>query len=100
MSDNSLQQIRIPSAVLGGPAAPDPALCSAKAIALLAEAAGEDMRMASLALDLTSFALGDAEVSVSVRVDKRAKSIVFGSAEARSGDQLVFTAQGLFSRVG
>jgi hypothetical protein len=100
MSDNSPYEVRISSAQLGGPAAPDVTLCSAKVVELLSAAAGEGMRMASLSLDVTSFALGEAEVSVAVRVDKRARSIVFASAEARSGEQLVFSAQGLFSRVG
>lgn len=85
---------------LGGPAAADPKLCSAFVIALLGEAAGEGMRMASLALDLTTNALGERPVEVTVRIDKRARSIVFASAEARAGDDLVFTAQGLFSRSG
>lgn len=100
MTENTSHAIRMPAAQLGGPAAPDATLCSAKVVALLSAAAGEGLRMASLALDVTSFALGETEVSISVRVDKRAKSIVFASAEARSGEQLVFTAQGLFSRVG
>lgn len=100
MSEKTSHDLGIPAAELGGPAAPDVTRCSAKAVELLSAAAGEGMRMASLALDVTSFALGEADVSISVRVDKRAKSIVFASAEARSGGQLVFTAQGLFSRVG
>lgn len=100
MSDIPSHTISIPSAHLGGPGAPDATLCSAKVVELLSAQAGEGMRMASLSLDVTSFALGEAEVSISVRVDKRAKSIVFASAEARSGEQLVFSAQGLFSRVG
>ncbi len=86
------------SSQLGGPNAADPTLCSACVIGLLADAAGEGMRMASLALDLTSNGLGERLVEVTVRIDKRARSIVFASAEARVGDDLVFTAQGLFSR--
>lgn len=85
-------------AELGGPAAADPTLCSARVIALLSEAAGEGMRMASLALDVTTNVLGERSIEVMVRIDKRARSIVFASAEARAGDDLVFTAQGLFSR--
>lgn len=100
MSENTPHDIRIPPSQLGGPGAPDVTRCSAKVVELLSAASGEGMRMASLSLDVTSFALGEAEVSISVRVDKRAKSIVFASAEARSGEQLVFSAQGLFSRVG
>ncbi len=83
---------------LGGPAAPSFAQCSAAATALLADAAGAGMRMTSLAIDVTAHALADQSIDVSVRVDKRAKSIVFASAEARAGGQLVFTAQGLFCR--
>lgn len=93
-------KITLNGAELGGPAAADPALCSARVIAFLGEAAGEGMRMASLALDVTTNALGERPVEVTVRVDKRARSIVFASAEARAGDDLVFTAQGLFSRAG
>ena len=55
--------------------------------------------MASLALDVTGNALHERSVEVMIRIDKRARSIVFVSAEARAGDDLVFTAQGLFSRV-
>ena len=88
------------SAEIGGPGAADPTWCSARVIALLGEVAGEGMRMASLALDVTTNALGERSVEVTVRIDKRARSIVFASAEARVGDDLVFTAQGLFSRAG
>jgi hypothetical protein len=35
-----------------------------------------------------------------VSVDKRARSIVFASIEARSEGRLVYSAQGLFSRGG
>ena len=87
------------SADLGGPAAADPTRCSAYVIASWGDAAGEGMRMASLALDVTGNALHERSVEVMIRIDKRARSIVFVSAEARAGDDLVFTAQGLFSRV-
>jgi hypothetical protein len=85
---------------IGGPASADPTRCSERVIALLSEAAGEGMRMASLALDVTTNVLGERSIEVMVRIDKRARSIVFASAEARAGDDLVFTAQGLFSRAG
>lgn len=88
------------SGLLGGPGAPQPEKCSQHALGLLGEAAGEDMRLASLSLDVTSHLLGDAPVSVAVRVDKRARSIVFASIEARSDGRLVYSAQGLFNRVG
>lgn len=84
---------------LGGPMAADPTRCSARAIQLLGHAAGEGMRMTSLAMDVTANPLGEHDVDVTVRVDKRARSIVFVSAEARAGGDLVFTAQGLFNRV-
>jgi hypothetical protein len=83
---------------LGGPGAPDPQECSAHAMAVLAEAAGTDMRLTSLALDVTSHELGHGDVSCALRVDKRARSIVFASIEARSDGRLVYSAQGLFSR--
>lgn len=85
---------------LGGPGAADASLCASRAIALLSDAAGEGMRLASLAIDVTTNTLVERTVSVTVRVDKRARSIVFASAEARAGDDLVFTAQGLFTRAG
>ncbi len=56
--------------------------------------------MTSLALDVTSQELGRGDVDIRTRVDKRTKSIVFVSAEARIGERLVFSAQGLFSRRG
>jgi hypothetical protein len=87
-------------ALLGGPGAPLPEKCSQHAMALLGEAAGEDMRLASLSIDVTSHPLGDAPVDVTVRIDKRARSIVFASIEARSDARLVYSAQGLFSRAG
>ena len=83
---------------LGGPSAADPTLCSARVIALLGDSVGEGMRMASLAIDVTTNVLGERPIEIVIRVDKRARSIVFASAEARVGDDLVFTAQGLFSR--
>lgn len=85
---------------LGGPGAPVAELCSAVAIAVLAEAAGPDFRMTSLALDVASHPLTDAPVDLIARVDKRARSIVFVSVEARSAERLVFSAQGLFSAIG
>jgi hypothetical protein len=83
---------------LGAPGAPDAALCASQVIRILAEAAGEGMRLASISLDVTSHPLGPDNVNVSVRIDKQARSIVFASCEARAGDKLVFSAQALFSR--
>jgi len=100
MSEQVLDAVRlIPGAELGGPGAPDPELCSEAAISALAEAAGEGMRMTSLALDVASHAIGEGMVQLAIRTDKRAKSIVFASVEARMGAALVFSAQGLFSKV-
>lgn len=100
MSEQVLDAVRmIPGAELGGPGAPDPALCSDAAISALAEAAGEGMRMTSLALDVASHAIGEGMIEIVTRIDKRAKSIVFASVEARMGAAMVFSAQGLFSKV-
>jgi hypothetical protein len=88
----------IPAAALGAPGAPDPGLAAALAIATLSEAAGEDMRMTSLALDVASHIIGEDMVRLAVQTDKRARSIVFVSLEARVGSTLVFSAQGLFGR--
>lgn len=85
------------SSNLGAPGAPSAELCAPVAIAALREAAGPGFRMTSLALDVASHPLVGSEVRVTTQVDKRARSIVFVSAEARCGDSLVFSAQGLFS---
>jgi hypothetical protein len=85
---------------LGAPAAPDATACSANAIGLLAAAAGPDMRLSSLSLDVTSHPLAAGPVTVTISIDKRARSIIFASCEARAGDTLVFAAQALFSRAG
>lgn len=91
---------QLPSADLGGPGAPVAELCSAIAIAALREEAGPGFRMTSLALDIASHPLTDEPVDLVARVDKRARSIVFVSVEARSNERLVFSAQGLFSAAG
>ena len=88
---------RVAPAELGGPGAPLAELCSAVAIAALREAVGAGFRMTSLALDVASHPLEDADVELTARIDKRARSIVFALVEARSGMRMVFSAQGLFS---
>ena len=98
MSEDAPLLKRIPAHELGGPAPADPTVCSETVIALMSTVAGEGMRMTSLNLDVTAAVLGETDVSISARVDKRARSIVFVSAEARSDAQLIFTAQGLFVR--
>lgn len=100
MTDQTLATMKhVTNASLGGPGAPEPEQCSRAAIAALAEAAGPDMRMTSLALDVASHAIGEGMVELATRVEKRAKSIVFVSVDARMGASMVFSAQGLFSRV-
>jgi len=100
MSDETLASMKhIPAADLGGPGSPVAEQCSATAIAMLGEAAGDEFRMTSLSLDVASHAIGVGMVEVATRIDKRAKAIVFASVEARMGSALVFSAQGLFSRV-
>jgi len=99
MTDQMMATMKhVTGASLGGPGAPEPELCSRAAIAALAEAAGPGMRMTSLALDVASHAIGEGMVEVATTIDKRAKSIVFASVEARLGAAMVFSAQGLFSR--
>lgn len=100
MADTDPTSATLPSFHLGGPGAPDPQKCAAHAMQSLGETSGQDMRLASLSLDVTSHALGEDPVDVTVRVDKRARSIVFTSIEARSNGRLVYSAQGLFSRAG
>jgi hypothetical protein len=56
------------------------------------------MRLTSTTLDVTSHPLGPDPISVSVQIDKRARSLAFVSCEARAQDRLVFSAQGLFAR--
>lgn len=99
MSDQVLAEMKlVPAEELGGPGAPDAELCSRRAIRILSDVAGEGFRLASLALDVASHAVGPGMVQVAVKVDKRAKSIVFVSLEARAGAAMVFSAQGLFSK--
>ena len=98
MPEAAPHTVKLTGADLGGPMSADPTRCSERVIELLGHAAGEGMRMASLAMDVTANLLGERDVDVTIRVDKRARSIVFVSAEARAGGDLVFTAQGLFSR--
>lgn len=88
----------LPAEHLGGPGAADPSRCSQHAMAALCETVGPGLRLTSLSLDVASHALGQAPVDVFVRADKRSRSIVFASVEARSEGRLVYSAQGLFSR--
>lgn len=97
MSTAAIETKKLSAASLGGPGAPDARLCAEAAIAILSATAGEGLRMTSLALDVASHAISG-EVEVAVTVDKRTRSIVFVSAEARTGERLVFSAQALFSR--
>jgi hypothetical protein len=99
MTDQTLASMKhVTGASLGGPGAPEPEECSRMAIAALEEAAGPEMRMTSLALDVASHVIGEGMVELTTTVDKRARSIVFVSVEARMGAAMVFSAQGLFSR--
>jgi hypothetical protein len=100
MTDAYPRQSVIAANLLGGPGAPDPRECSGHAMIALGEAAGPEMRLTSLSLEVASHLLGDGEVALTIKVDKRARSIAFASVEARSGDKLVYSAQGLFSRAG
>ena len=90
----------VSGASLGAPGSGDPARCSGAAIEALSGVAGPGFGMTSLALDVASAKLGPGEIEVRAQVDKRTRSIVFASAEAWQGEQLVFSAQGLFSRRG
>lgn len=100
MADTDPATSTISATGLGGPGAPDAQKCSEHAMNVLGQAAGPEMRLASLSLDVTSQELGETPVAVMVSVDKRARSIVFASIEARSEGRLVYSAQGLFSRGG
>ena len=100
MADTDPATSTISATSLGGPGAPDAQKCSEHAMNVLGQAAGPEMRLASLSLDVTSQELGETPVAVMVSVDKRARSIVFASIEARSEGRLVSSAQGLFSRGG
>lgn len=98
MAERVTSTVEISSTDLGGPGAPDASRCSAQAIAVLGQAAGADMRISSLSMDVTSHTMSEGPVTITVSIDKRARSIVFASCEARSGETLVFSAQALFSR--
>ena len=75
----------------------DPARCSQTAIEAMSCVAGAGFAMTSLTLDVPSHRLGEGQVSIRAHADKRTRSIVFASAEGWQGQQLVFSAQGLFS---
>jgi hypothetical protein len=90
----------IAAADLGAPGPASPEACAGVAIRLMGQAAGAGFRMTSLALDVASQALTDGRVKVAYQVDKRSRSIVFVSVDARLDGILVFAAQGLFSRQG
>ena len=92
--------ITTPAAALGGPGPADPARCAQAAIEVLTRAAGPGMRLSSLTLDVAAQPLGTGAVAIRTLVDKKTRAILFISAEARSGNVLVFSAQGLFSKTG
>ena len=87
----------VPAAALGGPGGPDAAKCSVVAIEALSRVAGLNMGVTQMQIDVSSLALGQREVAIHARIDKRTKSILFASADAQAGDQMVFRAQALFS---
>jgi hypothetical protein len=82
----------------GAPGSADPARCSAAAIEALSGVVRPGFGMTSLTLDVTSAKLGGGEIEIRAQVDRGTLSIVFASVEAWQGGQLVFSAQGLFSR--
>ena len=90
----------MPSARLGGPGPADPARCAQAAIEALTPVAGQGMRLTSLTLDVAAQALGGRDIAIRTHIDKKTRAILFISAEARSGNALVFSAQGLFSKTG
>ncbi len=94
LEDADVKSVR--AAALGAESA-DPAKCSLVAIEALSKVAGAGFAMTSLALDVASHKLDESEVSIRTHSNKRTRSIVFASAEAWQGDQLVFSAQGLFT---
>lgn len=101
MSDvSSVDVTTVAGADLGGPGRPEASRCSAAAIEALSRAAGTDLRLTQIQLDIASHPIGQNDVAISARIDKRTRSIVFASAEARAGGELVFRAQALFSRSG
>lgn len=85
---------------LGGPDGPDAARCSRAAIEALSRIVGQDMRLTQIQLDLSSHAIGEIEAAITARIDKRTRSIVFASVEARVDGELIFRAQALFSKRG
>jgi hypothetical protein len=98
MSDAATADITtISAAALGGPGRPDAAKCSIAAIEALDRVAGVDMAVTQMQIDVSSLALGQGEVAIHARIDKRTKSILFASVDAHAGDQMVFRAQALFS---
>jgi hypothetical protein len=100
-AETSARIVSAASLVAAGSGSPDAARCSAAAIEALsgvADAAGPGFSMTSLTLDVTSAKLGPGDISIHTHADKRTRSIVFASVEACQGEQLVFSAQGLFAK--
>lgn len=83
---------------LGGSGRADPALCAAMAIDVLGKAAGAELGLSSLSIDVAGGKLAAGQpVSVRAEIDKKTRAIVFATAEAHTGGELVFSARGLFS---
>ena len=100
MSGNGKVVGRVSSLNVGGPGLPDPLHCSQAAAEALTMAAGAGLRLSSFSLDLAGHAVGEDDVTIRTRIEKRTRSIVFASVEARAGEAFVFSAQGLFSPAG
>ena len=90
----------VSAASLGGPGPADAVRCAATAIAAMSQVAGRELRMTSLALELAGADIGEGKVGIHTSVDKRARSILFVSVVGKAAEQMVFTAQGLFSVPG
>lgn len=90
--------VEIGADMLGGSGLPDPAKCAQIAIEVLGKAAGGDLGLTSLSLEMAGGKLEAGRfVAVRAEVDKRTRAIVFTKLEARMGGELVFQARGLFS---
>lgn len=83
---------------LGGIGRADPARCANISIALLKQAVGDELALASLSLELGPAELRTGRaVDIRVSIDKRTRAVAFTTVEATTAGEMAFTARGLFA---
>jgi hypothetical protein len=84
--------------VPGGAGLPDPGLCAQLAAATLVNAAGPELRLVSLVLEIgPMLPISGADMSMALRADKRSRSVAFLRLTVEDGERLVFSARAVFA---